>query len=165
MDLLETLEFIKEAHKGQVDKAGKPYWKHPYSVRILLGPNATFEEQQLALLHDILEDTKWTAEDLLTHGISKEVVEALIIISKPEEMTLTYMDWIRSIIDTNNELAIKVKYADLMHNSFPWRIEQLPVEEQSIAKRYDRAKKLIDKWIISNNNQDPGWNYLLDVTV
>jgi (p)ppGpp synthase/HD superfamily hydrolase len=73
----ETIAFIQKAHSGQFDKGGEVYWRHPRSVMQRLGDNATEEERQVALLHDVIEDTPYSAADLLALGYSPAVVTAV----------------------------------------------------------------------------------------
>src|SRR5665213_2367637 len=73
--LKATLDFIVKVHEGQKDKGGRDYWMHPVSVMNRLGKDATETERRVALLHDVLEDTKTTPDDLLALGYSSEVVD------------------------------------------------------------------------------------------
>jgi len=141
--LEKTISFMKTAHEGQTDKGGNPYWEHPLSVMCMFGPNASLAEKQAALLHDVIEDTDYSENDLLTYGFERDAVDAVVIVSRDPKSDLTYMDWIRYIANSGNMLAIKVKYFDLIHNSLPWRIQILPEREKEILKRYKEAKKIL----------------------
>jgi len=147
----ETLEFIKEAHKGQIDKSGIEYWKHPLQVMLLLPPNATITEQYVALLHDVLEDTEYTEKDLLNLGYTQQIVDAVKLVSRDKNQT--YNEFINSIIDSNNITAIVVKITDMVHNMSEERFEKLS-EENKIKqneineKRYKpNMKKLANKLV------------------
>ena len=59
----KTIEFIRRAHAGQVDKGGQPYHLHPMAVAELLPPESDEDEYLAALLHDVLEDTDVTESD------------------------------------------------------------------------------------------------------
>ncbi|TKJ00756.1 HD domain-containing protein, partial [Bacillus cereus] len=72
-------EIAKKAHAGQVDKAGMDYIKHPEAVANFVN---TTEEKATAYLHDVLEDTEITANDLLSAGIPHNVVEAVQVLTK-----------------------------------------------------------------------------------
>jgi (p)ppGpp synthase/HD superfamily hydrolase len=146
----ETLAFVQKAHNEycrahpgvpQVDKGGHPYWKHPYAVMVRLGPDADENDKLVALLHDVLEDTLFTADDLLAMGYSSFVVECVQALSRPEGVT--YMNWIRSIAESGNLTVIRVKVADNEENSDPARIAQLPEEQQGIAGRYHRSLAIL----------------------
>jgi (p)ppGpp synthase/HD superfamily hydrolase len=138
----ETIEFIKSAHAGQSDKAGNPYWMHPVSVMRRLGEDACEDAKIAALLHDVLEDTEYTADDLLVMGYSPEVVEAVRLLSRPKG-GLTYMNWIRTIAASGNKIAIRVKIADNEDNSDPARIAALPPEGRDIVHRYERSLQIL----------------------
>ncbi len=73
-----TLNLAKRLHGGQVDRGGRPYWRHLENVARALverWPDATKSEIQAALLHDALEDTSATAADLRTQGIPADVIQ------------------------------------------------------------------------------------------
>ncbi|MDK9581052.1 HD domain-containing protein [Sneathia sanguinegens] len=105
-----ALKIATEAHKGQIDKAGIPYINHPLTVASLVD---TEEEKIVALLHDTIEDTNITEQDLLNYGFSNKIVEAVKLLT--HNKNVPYMDYVAKIKD--NELARKVKIADLTHNS------------------------------------------------
>lgn len=80
--LSQAIKIAVQAHDGQVDKAGKPYILHP--LRVML--SVTSEEAMIcAVLHDVLEDSDVTAEDLLEKGFSVEVVKAIQSVTKAGE--------------------------------------------------------------------------------
>lgn len=97
------------AHEGQVDKAGIPYWHHPAFVADhVSNPDA----KVVAWLHDVVEDSEWTLEDLLADGIWPEIIEGVDAITKRAgEAYETYLDRVKA-----NPLALAVKLADLTHN-------------------------------------------------
>src|SRR5262249_56758543 len=120
----------KHAHADQTDKAGVPYWQHPVAVMQRLGDHASESERLAALLHDVIEDTGHTAADLRAMGYSNEVVEAVLLLSRPNGPDRpTYLDWIRSLAASGNRTAIKVKIPDLEHKSPPARVARLPAEQ------------------------------------
>lgn len=144
--VVDTILFIKEAHAGQVDKAGHPFWHHPVSVAFRLGPNATDTERKVALLHDVIEDTHYTAANLLRMGYTEEEVTAVMILSRPPEGSpdrTSYFDWIRSIIASGNQIAIKVKIADSEENSDPERVKLMPNAERGVTRRYEKSLELL----------------------
>lgn len=141
MNIADTITFIQLAHGGQNDRAGKPYWTHPVSVMTRLGDDATEEERIAALLHDILEDTDYTADGLLALGFSGSVVEAVKLLTRPAGPT--YMEWIRSIAASGNRTAIRVKIADndgTLTYENGWFVFR---HEHRLEARY-RASKLAD---------------------
>jgi (p)ppGpp synthase/HD superfamily hydrolase len=97
------------AHEGQVDKAGAPYWHHPAFV----ADHVTSPEAKVvAWLHDVVEDTEWSLDDLRTEGIWPEIVEGVDAITKRAgEAYECYLDRVKA-----NPFALAVKLADLTHN-------------------------------------------------
>lgn len=144
MTIDETIEFIKGAHAGQRDKGGNPYWLHPVAVMMRLPSDATQEERQVALLHDVIEDTPLTASHLLAAGFSQNVVDAVVLLSRPTGPERpTYINWIKKIKASRNEMAIRVKIADNEENCDPERIAQLPEDQRGIRHRYERSLAIL----------------------
>lgn len=141
MTIEETIKFIKHAHKNQVDKCGQPYWLHPVAVMNLLPKGSSNHRKKGALLHDILEDTKYTKLDLLEMGFSKDVITMVELVSKLDDKQ-TYFEWIDSIVDSNNIDAIIIKKADIDHNNDPARKFK---EGETLCIRYEKALKIINK--------------------
>jgi hypothetical protein len=116
--ILETLEFVKKAHSqtNGTDKSGKtPYYWHLLRVMIRLNED-NLELCQVALLHDVLEDTPIKEEDLREFGFSEKVIEAVKFCSNNFYKDKTYAQWMTIVQESNNELAIKVKLADIVDN-------------------------------------------------
>ena len=130
----KAYKIAKKAHLGQVDKAGEAYIKHPEKVASFV---KTDEEKAVAYLHDVIEDTELTLEDLYEYGLSKEVIEAVDIITKKRGED--YQSYLNSV--KNNKLARAVKLADLRHNSDLTRLTK--VTEKDI-KRKEKYQKAID---------------------
>lgn len=146
--LFQTLEFMAEAHGEHVDKAGMPYWLHPIRVMIRLGADANEEERQVALLHDVLEDTQVDAMALHARGFSGRVICAVELLTRPPAGTSnrpTYIEWIKSIAKCGNSTAIKVKIADNEDNLLPERIAALPPGERNITSRYERSIAILKR--------------------
>ena len=130
----KAYKIAKKAHLGQVDKAGEDYIKHPEKVASFV---KTDEEKAVAYLHDVIEDTELTLEDLYEYGFSKEVIEAVDIITKKRGED--YQSYLNSV--KKNKLARAVKLADLRHNSDLTRFTE--VTEKDI-KRKEKYQKAID---------------------
>lgn len=139
--LEKAIEIATEAHKGQFDKAGKPYIEHPLAVAALL---ETEDEKTVAVLHDVLEDTPVTIEDLRRAGFSEEILRAVYAVTRKirQGKKETYFGFIHRI-KHSGELAVRVKLADLAHNSLPERIAVLPPDHQGIVFRYEKATKIL----------------------
>ena len=97
------------AHEGQVDKAGEAYINHPRTVSSMC---ETEESKIVGWLHDVVEDTEITLDDLKARGFSDKVIEAIRCVTKEEGYDLSeYYTRIK-----NNPIAREVKIADLTHN-------------------------------------------------
>ena len=132
----ETLDFIRVAHKGQLDKAGEQYWLHPYKVSQLVKGGDT--EKVVALLHDVLEDTKYTVKDLREMGYSEEILRALMCLTHIKD--LSYKDYIEKLVMTN-PISIRVKMADLTHNMDETRLPERLKRTEKFIKRSEKYKK------------------------
>jgi (p)ppGpp synthase/HD superfamily hydrolase len=137
--LADTFAFMKEAHYGQLDKSGKPYWQHPLRVMYRLGERATEAERHAALLHDVIEDCPVTYDDLRARGYGAEVIEIVRLVSKDPRDGLTYRQWTTAIAESGNVQAMRVKLADLADNMSPARLKALPPEMRGIDRRYRMA--------------------------
>lgn len=100
-----------KAHGGQHDIDGNPVILHPLTVGLA---GKTPEEQCAGFLHDVVEDTPYTFDDLLQMGVSAEIVDALRLLTHDESEP--YLDYVRRIAKSGNRLAIAVKLNDLHHN-------------------------------------------------
>lgn len=127
-----ALKIATEANKGQVDKAGVPYINHPLTVASLVD---TEEEKIVALLHDTIEDTNITEQDLIDYGFPNEIVEAVKLLT--HNKNVPYMDYVAKIKD--NELARKVKIADLTHNSDLSRLKEITEKDKKRYEKYQKA--------------------------
>lgn len=124
------------AHAGQVDKIGVPYIGHVRAVAAGLAPFGD-ELVMAGLLHDIVEDTDWTAEKLLASGIPLRVVE--IVEAVTNQPGMSYEEKIRRI--TADSSATLVKISDNAHNSHPDRAAQLPPDKRErLAAKYRAAR-------------------------
>lgn len=125
-----------EAHKNQTDKNGMPYIFHP----IHLAEQMTDEKTIcVALLHDVVEDTDITFEQLEEAGFSKDIVDALKLMTHDE--SVPYMGYVESI--KTNSIATAVKLADLKHNSDLTRLDVIDEKAIKRAEKYKRAIELL----------------------
>ena len=128
----DALALAAQAHKGQVDKAGQPYILHP--IRLML--NVPDEAARIvALLHDVVEDTPITIEELRAAGYSEEILAALDCVTR--RTTETYEEFIERIIP--NPLARRVKLADLADNMDLSRIKNVTEKDHARIERYRAA--------------------------
>jgi (p)ppGpp synthase/HD superfamily hydrolase len=137
MKLIETsLTIALRAYAGKVDKAGREYILHPLRV---MAKMKTDEEMSAALLHDVLEDSEITAEQLLAEGIPTQVVEAVQYLSKHENED--YQDFVARL--KKNELAAKVKLADIEDNIDVLRLNSLGENDLARIKKYHSAWRFL----------------------
>lgn len=128
--------FAAAAHRGQVDKIGVPYIEHVRAVAAGLAPFG--EDLVIAgLLHDVLEDTDWTAGQLRAIGIPARSLAAVEAVTN--QPGVPYEDKLRRIIRSSD--ATLVKIADNAHNSRPDRAAQLPPDKRErLAAKYRSAR-------------------------
>jgi len=138
----DEIQLIVTAHAGQFDKGGLPYYLHPIEVMRKLPASVSRDVRIAALFHDLFEDTSVDAEYLRSLGYSESVITMVNLLSR-DKSGQTYMEFIQTIVDSGNKGAIQIKIADNEHNSEPARIAQLPPEQQSIVKRYEKSLKLL----------------------
>ena len=117
-----------------MDKAGKPYYLHPFAVADMC---ETEEEKVTAYLHDVLEDSEYDEMYLRMCGFSDKVVEAVKTLTKGVDED--YMQYIDKI--SQNKLATAVKLADLSHNIDISRIENPGAEDYARVEKYRAAMK------------------------
>ncbi|MXQ55451.1 GTP pyrophosphokinase [Shimazuella alba] len=133
MHLLEKAILIAaQAHQGQVDKGGNPYILHPLAVMSHVG---TWEAKMVAVMHDVLEDTDVTLEELQEKGFPVEVLDALMSVTRQEGET--YVAFIDRI--AKNKLATEVKLADLKENMNLDRIPNPNNTDKERLAKYQRA--------------------------
>lgn len=147
--LMAALELCRKLHAGQTDKCGQPYWIHPFTVA-MRGFAGYANDQPISyavvgLLHDIPEDTGMAVEALtqLMELTDKEI-DALKLLTRQEGVS--YNEYINSIIESGNEIAINVKIYDLLHNMNFDRFTEADVKitDQDI-KRGKKYAKAFDK--------------------
>jgi len=131
-----AIEIAAIAHTGQVDKAGAPYILHP--LRVMLTRDNELE-QICAVLHDVVEDTEITFEDLRKQGFSEEVIEVLDCLTKREGES--YDEFIGRVL--RNETACRVKLADLEDNMDLSRIKNPSEKDRERIRKYEKAVKRI----------------------
>ena len=128
----KAYEIAKKAHLGQIDKAGEDYIKHPEKVASFVSSD---EEKSVAYLHDVIEDTELTLEDLREYGFSEEVLKAVDVITKKKGQD--YQTYLNSVKE--NKLARVVKLADLRHNSDLTRLINITEKDIERKEKYQKA--------------------------
>jgi (p)ppGpp synthase/HD superfamily hydrolase len=137
-----TIDFIKDAHAGAFDKTGFPYWEHPYRVMQHLGAKATNEERKAALLHDVVEDTSYTLDDLGEMGYTTEVLDIVKLLTIDKALNMPYIYHIVKIANSGNISAIKIKIADIMDNTDPDRLI-LVEDAEKLLRKYNGALRVL----------------------
>jgi (p)ppGpp synthase/HD superfamily hydrolase len=127
-----TIQFALDAHRGQVDRYGQPFIVHPLRLMLSL-PLHDLDAQIVALLHDVVEDTPYTLDDLRQRGYAEAIIEAVDCLTRRE--TETYEEFIQRI--KPNALARRVKLADLRDNM---NLLRLPTIDASDAERLGRYR-------------------------
>lgn len=132
----KALGICLAAHAEQVDLAGNPYYEHPVHLAEQMDDEAT---TCAALLHDVIEDTDTTLDDITLAGMPDAVVEAVGLLT--HKRGTPYMDYIEGLAD--NPIAKKVKLADLEHNSDLSRLPEVTERDLKRIEKYKRAIELL----------------------
>jgi (p)ppGpp synthase/HD superfamily hydrolase len=137
MNMLEkSIHIALEAHKGQMDRAEKPYILHPLRIMQTLDDEI---EMISAVLHDVIEDSQLTYEDLKREGIPDEAVEIIKCLTKINDEP--YEDYVKRI--SLNKKATNVKIKDLEDNMNITRLESLNQKDLDRLAKYQRALKIL----------------------
>lgn len=133
MSTLErAIAIAAKAHAGQVDKAGAPYMLHPLRVMLRL---ESADARIVGVLHDVVEDSDTTLEDLRAEGFSEAVLAGLEAVTK--RLGEGYMDFVRRA--AADPIGRLVKVADLVDNSDLSRISNPTAKDLDRAERYRAA--------------------------
>lgn len=135
--LQKAIEVATEALKGKEDGNGRPYVEHALRV---MEKMSTEEEKIVAVLHDVLEDSEWSARDLSALGFSKTVVDGVEQLTKRRDMT--YYEYIEDI--SCSELASKVKIAEVLDNQDVVRVNKTSFKTYSLEERAAKTIKLLN---------------------
>lgn len=128
------------AHVGQVDKVGVPYIEHVRAVAAGLAPFGD-DLVMAGLLHDVIEDTDWTAEKLRDAGVPAHVVALVEAVTN--ERGVPYEEKVARITGRGRD-AVLLKVADNAHNSHPDRAALLPEERRArLASKYRAARGIL----------------------
>lgn len=133
----DAIRIARAAHEGQVDKSGKPYVDHPLRVMDRVsGEHA----RMAAVLHDVVEDTAVTDDDLLAAGCPPEVVATVLALSHRDgEAQEDYLARVRA-----DPVAVEVKRADIADNTSPARLALLdPATQDRLRAKYARALEIL----------------------
>ncbi len=134
----KALAMCFEAHRDQVDKSGLPYVFHPFHLAEQMDDEASV---CVALLHDVMEDTDYTVDDIRVLGMPAAVIEALLLLT--HDASEPYLDYVARV--ARNPLAAKVKRADLRHNSDLSRLDEVTDLDRARVEKYQKALAIIDR--------------------
>ena len=134
----KAMKLCFAAHKEQADKSGLPYVFHPFHLAEQMPDE---KSTVVALLHDVVEDTPYTLEDLRVMGFPEDVLEAIALMTHAKGVP--YLDYVAAL--RSNPLARRVKLADLRHNSDLTRLDA--VDEKALARveKYRKAIALLEE--------------------
>jgi len=131
-DIEEAIRIAVEAHRGQKDKAGAPYILHPLRMMFRMQTDA---ERMAAVLHDVVEDTPWTLDQLRARGFAEEVVAAVDHLTRREGES--YEEFAERA--GRHPVARRVKIADLEDNMDIRRTGEVTDKDTERLNRYLRA--------------------------
>lgn len=134
MNLLErAIGLALRVHQGQRDRYGQPYILHPLHVMLQMDSQ---REMMAAVLHDVIEDSDTTLDDLRAEGFPAEVLEAVRLMTH-DKGAISYEAYVRRL--KPNETARKIKLADLEHNMDIRRMDRVRPEDVERLEKYRRA--------------------------
>lgn len=131
----KAMKLAYEAHKNQVDRAGVPYIFHPIHLAEQMDGEI---ECVVALLHDVVEDTSVTFEEL-EKEFPMNVIELLKLLTHDKETD--YMEYIKKIKE--NEKAKKIKIADILHNADETRLDKITEKDIQRREKYKKALEFL----------------------
>lgn len=133
----KAMEICYRAHAGQLDKGGMPYVFHPIHVA------EQMEDEYstcAALLHDAVEDGGIELSELYEADFPEEIVRTVDILTRREDEP--YMEYIERLKE--NSLAVKVKLADLNHNSDMSRLNIITKWDMERKEKYEKAIAMLE---------------------
>lgn len=138
MTLERAIAIAAEAHAGQKDRAGAPYILHP--IRLMIQMDSE-DAMMAAVLHDVVENSVWTLDDLRKEGFSNEVLNAVDSLTHRDKEGEDYWDYIQRA--KSDPIAIKVKLADLEDNLNPDRLNEITEKDEKRFDRYRKAQEML----------------------
>lgn len=141
----KAIKLMYDKHNGQFDKSGMPYVFHPWHVAEEMSDEYTVA---VALLHDTIEDTDLSLEELSQMGFPKEVVEAIEIMTHNGEDS--YDEYIERI--GSNMISTEVKLADLRHNMDLSRLDKVSESDIKRVEKYKKSYEYLYKIFTKKNN-------------
>lgn len=135
--LSKAIELAIEAHAGQLDTHnGRPYIEHPFRVMIA---GSTLQEKITGILHDVIEDTNWTLEQLSKEGFPDTIIDAVDAMSRRDNES--YDEYLLRL--QKNPIAVRVKINDLTDNMDIRRWNEIQYHDLARLQKYLEAYKLL----------------------
>jgi len=135
--LYRAILLAMAAHEGQLDTHnGRPYIEHPFRV---MNAGHTLQEKIVGILHDVVEDTSWTLEQLADEGFSNEIVEGVDAMTRRDNES--YDDYIVRL--QGNSVAVRVKLNDLTDNMDIRRWKEVQYHDLARLQKYLEVYKLL----------------------
>ena len=132
-----AMKIAYNAHMNQFDRAGVPYIYHP----IHLAEQVDTEiECVVCLLHDVIEDSDISIDDL-EKEFPSEVIEAIKLLTRDKRET--YIEYIRKI--KSSDLAVKIKILDIKHNLCEDRLDKIKIKDIVLKEKYKLALKILEE--------------------
>ena len=133
----KAIRLCFEAHKNQVDKSGLPYVFHPFHLAEQMRDELS---TVVALLHDVVEDTPYTLDDLRKMGFPEAVLDALTLLTHTDDTP--YLNYVARL--KSNSIARAAKLADLRHNSDLARLNHVGDRAIKRVEKYQKAIALLE---------------------
>lgn len=131
--LATAIALAADRHKNQFDKGGMPYILHPLKVMHYLKSDDP-ELMAIAVLHDVVEDTPTTFKELKELGMTDRIIDALRLLTKqPGQAYEEYVEGIKTNVD-----AVRVKLADLRHNTDTRRLKGITPKDHARMEKYNK---------------------------
>lgn len=134
--LERAIEIAAKAHTGQIDKAGQPYILHPIQVMLRV---TGAEARIVAVLHDVVEDSEFTLENLRAEGFSETVLEAVEALTKRKGESRIEA----ALRAAANEIACQVKLADNAENLDMSRIQHPTEKDYQRMQEYEQVREIL----------------------
>ena len=144
--ITKAFNFARQAHKGVRRLSGEPYIMHPIAVAQIACEEVGLGSTSIcaALLHDVVEDTDWTFDDLRNEKIPEEIIEALQLCT--HDVSKDYFEYVQQIIDSGNMTAIHVKQNDLRHNIARGKA----FGYTDLVEKHEKALQMIEDFLQKN---------------
>ena len=140
MTVEDALQIALDAHKGQKDLDGKPAILHPLAVGVMGSNDA---EIKAGFMHDVVEDSDLTIDDLRRKGVDEEVLAALELLT--HDKGTDYFEYVYRIAHSGNYTAIHTKINDLKHNLDRGRKSCQRAKELNDTEKAERLAKINGK--------------------